>query len=112
MRLGIHDHSEDLVDYVIHAAARTREPADAIDVNIAGAKAVLDAVAASHRVRRLVVFSSASVYGDGEAEEAESRDLVAMRQLLESVHGRVPRPFHEFDPGSGGVGWGRVVGRG
>ncbi len=90
-------------DYVIHAAALadvaacTREPADAIDVNIAGTQAVLDAVAASHRVRRMVFVSSASVYGDGEPEETESRDLLAMRQLLESVHGRIPRQFHEFD---------------
>ncbi|MFB8215687.1 NAD-dependent epimerase/dehydratase family protein [Streptomyces anulatus] len=90
-------------DYVIHAAALadvaacTREPADAIDINIAGTQAVLDAVAASHRVRRMVFVSSASVYGDGEPEETESRDLLAMRQLLESVHGRIPRQFHEFD---------------
>lgn len=88
-------------DYVIHAAALadvaacTREPLTAIDVNIAGTQSVLDAVAASDRVRRMVFVSSASVYGDGTPEEATSPDLLTMRQLLEAVHGRIPPQFHE-----------------
>ncbi len=59
-------------DYVIHAAALadvaacTRRPLDAIDTNITGTQRVLDAVAASDRVRRMVFVSSASVYGNGD----------------------------------------------
>ncbi|WP_053675791.1 NAD-dependent epimerase/dehydratase family protein [Streptomyces sp. WM4235] len=88
-------------DYVIHAAALadvaacTREPLAAIDVNIAGTQSVLDAVAASDRVRRMVFVSSASVYGDGSPEETFNPDLLSMRQLLEAVHGRIPPQFHE-----------------
>ncbi len=88
-------------DYVIHAAALadvaacTREPLAAIDINIAGTQTVLDAVAASARVRRMVFVSSASVYGDGTPEETHSQDLLTMRQLLEAVHGRIPPQFHE-----------------
>ncbi|MEU4296664.1 NAD-dependent epimerase/dehydratase family protein [Kitasatospora aureofaciens] len=58
-------------DYVIHAAALadvaacTRQPLDAIDSNIIGTQHVLDAVAASPRVQRMVFVSSASVYGNG-----------------------------------------------
>ncbi|MFK8910170.1 NAD-dependent epimerase/dehydratase family protein [Streptomyces sp. YS-3] len=58
-------------DYVIHAAALadvaacTRRPLDAIGTNIIGTQHVLDAVASSDRVRRLVFVSSASVYGNG-----------------------------------------------
>ncbi|MFD9428481.1 MULTISPECIES: NAD(P)-dependent oxidoreductase [unclassified Streptomyces] len=91
-------------DYVIHAAALadvaacTREPSAAIDVNIAGTQTVLDAVAASDRVRRMVFVSSASVYGDGEPPQVRDPELVVLRNLLESVHGRIPRQFHETDP--------------
>ncbi|MER5931003.1 NAD-dependent epimerase/dehydratase family protein [Streptomyces sp. NPDC002054] len=41
----------------------------AIDTNVAGTQTVLDAVAATGRVRRMVFVSSASVYGDGNPEE-------------------------------------------
>ncbi|MFD5425495.1 NAD-dependent epimerase/dehydratase family protein [Streptomyces sp. NPDC127084] len=89
-------------DYVIHAAALadvaacTREPMAAIDVNITGTQSVLDAVAATDRVRRMVFVSSASVYGDGNPEETTNPDLLTMRQLLETVHGgRIPPQFHE-----------------
>ncbi|KOV35860.1 epimerase [Streptomyces sp. XY431] len=64
-------------DYVIHAAALadvaacTRRPLDAIDTNITGTQRVLDAVAASDRVRRMVFVSSASVYGNGSPQFAE-----------------------------------------
>ncbi|MFD6967717.1 NAD-dependent epimerase/dehydratase family protein [Streptomyces sp. NPDC059949] len=83
-------------DYVIHAAACTREPLAAIDTNVAGTQNVLDAVAATDRVRRMVFVSSASVYGDSNPEETDSPDLLTMRQLLESVHGRIPPQFYEF----------------
>ncbi|MER5357814.1 NAD-dependent epimerase/dehydratase family protein [Streptomyces sp. NPDC002785] len=89
-------------DYVIHTAALadvaacTREPLAAIDTNIAGTQSVLDAVAATDRIRRMVFVSSASVYGDGNPEETDSPELLTMRQLLESVHGRIPPQFHEF----------------
>ncbi|GHB84632.1 NDP-sugar dehydratase or epimerase [Streptomyces cirratus] len=89
-------------DYVIHAAALadvaacTRDPLAAIDTNVAGTQSVLDAVAATERVRRMVFVSSASVYGNGNPEETDSPDLLTMRQLLESVHGRIPPQFHEF----------------
>ena len=59
-------------DYVIHAAALadvaacTRRPLDAIDSNVVGTQRVLDAVAASRTVRRMVFVSSASVYGNGD----------------------------------------------
>jgi UDP-glucose 4-epimerase/dTDP-L-rhamnose 4-epimerase len=88
-------------DFVIHAAALadvaacTREPLAAIDTNITGTQRVLDAVAATDRVRRMVFVSSASVYGDGSPEETDSPVLLTMRQLLESVHGRIPPQFHE-----------------
>ncbi|MFE6745780.1 NAD-dependent epimerase/dehydratase family protein [Kitasatospora purpeofusca] len=64
-------------DYVIHAAALadvaacTRRPLDAIDTNITGTQRVLDAVAASDRVRRMVFVSSASVYGNGSPRFVE-----------------------------------------
>ncbi|MEU9375766.1 NAD-dependent epimerase/dehydratase family protein [Streptomyces sp. NPDC048255] len=89
-------------DYVIHAAALadvaacTREPLAAIDTNVAGTQNILDAIAATDRVRRMVFVSSASVYGDGNPEETDSPELLTMRQLLESVHGRIPPQFHEF----------------
>ncbi|GBQ03537.1 NDP-sugar dehydratase or epimerase [Streptomyces spongiicola] len=89
-------------DYVIHAAALadvaacTREPLAAIDTNIAGTQSVLDAVAATDRIRRMVFVSSASVYGDGNPEETDTPELLTMRQLLESVLGRIPPQFHEF----------------
>ncbi|WP_330335457.1 NAD-dependent epimerase/dehydratase family protein (plasmid) [Streptomyces sp. NBC_00536] len=89
-------------DYVIHAAALadvaacTRDPLAAIDTNVSGTQTILDAVAATDRVRRMVFVSSASVYGDGDPEETDSPDLLTMRQLLEAVHGRIQPQFHEF----------------
>lgn len=89
-------------DYVIHGAALadvaacTRDPLAAIDTNVTGTQTVLDAVAATDRVRRMVFVSSAGVYGDGNPEETGSPELLTMRQLLESVHGRIPPQFHEF----------------
>ncbi|MEU6967461.1 NAD(P)-dependent oxidoreductase [Kitasatospora aureofaciens] len=74
-------------DYVIHAAALadvaacTRRPLDAIDTNIIGTQRVLDAVAASDQVRRMVFISSASVYGNGTSPEP--------------VHDHVPAQFTE-----------------
>lgn len=91
-------------DYVIHAAALadvaacTRSPRTAIDTNITGTQVVLDAVAATERVRRLVYVSSASVYGDGNPEETHRPDLLTMRQLLESVYGRIATQFQESAP--------------
>ncbi|MGW4271779.1 NAD-dependent epimerase/dehydratase family protein [Streptomyces seoulensis] len=88
-------------DYVIHAAALadvaacTREPLAAIDTNVAGTQTVLDAVAATDRIRRTVFVSSASVYGDGNPKETDNAELLTMRQLLECVHGRIPSQFHE-----------------
>ncbi|ARE72563.1 hypothetical protein B6R96_00180 [Streptomyces sp. Sge12] len=67
----------------------------AIDVNVAGTRTVLDAAAASDRVRRMVFVSSAGVYGDGSPEETHLQDLLTMRQLLEAVHGGIPPRFHE-----------------
>ncbi|MFJ2806519.1 NAD-dependent epimerase/dehydratase family protein [Kitasatospora sp. NPDC087271] len=64
-------------DYVIHAAALadvaacTRLPLDAIDSNIIGTQHVLDAVASSPRVQRMVFVSSASVYGNGSPQFVE-----------------------------------------
>ncbi|MFD8893621.1 NAD-dependent epimerase/dehydratase family protein [Streptomyces sp. NPDC059566] len=58
-----------------------------MDVNVAGTRTVLDAAAASDRVRRMVFVSSAGVYGDGSPEETHLQDLLTMRQLLEAVHG-------------------------
>jgi UDP-glucose 4-epimerase/dTDP-L-rhamnose 4-epimerase len=58
-------------DLVIHAAALadvaacTRRPLEAIQANIVGTQRVLQAVAASGSVRRMVFVSSASVYGNG-----------------------------------------------
>ncbi|MGW2255834.1 NAD-dependent epimerase/dehydratase family protein [Kitasatospora sp. NPDC001660] len=74
-------------DYVIHAAALadvaacTRRPLDAIDTNIIGTQRVLDAVAASDQVQRMVFVSSASVYGNGTSPEP--------------VHDHVPAQFTE-----------------
>ncbi|MGW6569684.1 NAD-dependent epimerase/dehydratase family protein [Streptomyces sp. NPDC054975] len=88
-------------DYVIHAAALadvaacTRNPRAAIGTNITGTQVLLDAVAATERVRRLVYVSSASVYGDGNPDEAQGPELLTMRQLLESVYGRIAPQFHE-----------------
>ncbi|MFI1808880.1 NAD-dependent epimerase/dehydratase family protein [Streptomyces sp. NPDC020422] len=88
-------------DYVIHAAALadvaacTRAPRAAIDINITGLQVVLDAVVSTERVQRLVYVSSASVYGDGNPDEASSAELRTMRQMLESVYGRVVPQFHE-----------------
>ncbi|MFC0844211.1 NAD-dependent epimerase/dehydratase family protein [Streptomyces noboritoensis] len=88
-------------DYVIHAAALadvaacTRQPRTAIDTNITGTQVLLDAVAAGERVRRFVYVSSASVYGDGNPEDTQNPELLTMRQLLESVYGRIAPQFHE-----------------
>ncbi|MBD0746015.1 NAD-dependent epimerase/dehydratase family protein [Streptomyces sp. CBMA152] len=88
-------------DYVVHAAALadvaacTRKPRAAIDTNITGTQVLLDAVAATDRVRRFVYVSSASVYGDGSPEETQSPELLTVRQLLESVYGRIAPQFHE-----------------
>ncbi len=66
-------------DYVVHAAALadvaacTRQPLDAIDSNVVGTQRVLDAVAASPTVRRMVFVSSASVYGNGDAGQPGAR---------------------------------------
>jgi nucleoside-diphosphate-sugar epimerase len=66
-------------DYVIHAAALadvaacTRQPLDAIDSNVVGTQRVLDAVAGSRTVRRMVFVSSASVYGNGKHGQAGAR---------------------------------------
>ncbi|MEV0123140.1 NAD-dependent epimerase/dehydratase family protein [Streptomyces sp. NPDC050703] len=87
-------------DAVVHAAALadvaacTRRPQDAIDVNIAGTQAVLDAVAACDRPRRLVFVSSASVYGHGEISPAHRTTA----ELLREVHGRSAPAFHEDMP--------------
>ncbi len=91
-------------DYVIHAAsladvaACTRTPRAAIDTNITGTQVLLDAVAATDRIQRLVYISSASVYGDGNPEDTQNPDLLTMRQLLESVDGRIAPQFHEGLP--------------
>ncbi|MEU0986804.1 NAD(P)-dependent oxidoreductase [Streptomyces sp. NPDC005953] len=59
-------------DFVVHAAAYadvaacTRRPDIAFQANVQGSEVVLEEAAAS-RVRRLVLVSSASVYGDGAA---------------------------------------------
>lgn len=90
-------------DYVIHAAALadvaacTRRPLAAIHTNITGTQMLLDAVAANERTRRLVFVSSASVYGNGNPEDwaRPCEEHRTMRQLLESVYGRVPPQFHE-----------------
>ncbi|MFD7061768.1 NAD-dependent epimerase/dehydratase family protein [Streptomyces sp. NPDC059906] len=90
-------------DYVIHAAALadvaacTRRPMAAIQTNITGTQVLLDAVAACERIRRLVLVSSASVYGNGNPEDGARPcdEYRTMRRLLESVYGRVPPQFHE-----------------
>ncbi|MFC9328609.1 NAD-dependent epimerase/dehydratase family protein [Kitasatospora sp. NPDC057015] len=76
-------------DYVIHAAALadvaacTRRPLDAINTNITGTQCVIDAVAASPDVRRMVFVSSASVYGNGP------------KASLRPVRERAPAEFAE-----------------
>ncbi|MET7641040.1 NAD-dependent epimerase/dehydratase family protein [Streptomyces sp. NPDC005438] len=90
-------------DYVIHAAALadvaacTRKPMTAIHTNITGTQVVLDAVARSERVRRLIFVSSASVYGNGAPEDRAQQDgeCRALRGLLEAVYGRLPSQLHE-----------------
>lgn len=78
-------------DYVVHAAALadvaacTRRPLDAIDTNIVGTQRVLEAVAASDQVRRMVFVSSASVYGNGNGNGTSP----------EPVDDRVPAQFSE-----------------
>ena len=70
-------------DYVIHAAALadvaacTRRPLDAIGTNIVGTQRVLEAVAASDQVQRMVFISSASVYGNGTLPEPKHDHLPA-----------------------------------
>ncbi|MEW2082898.1 NAD-dependent epimerase/dehydratase family protein [Streptomyces sp. NPDC005283] len=89
-------------DYVIHAAALadvaacTRHPMSAITTNVIGTQTVLDAVAASERVRRFCYVSSASVYGNGNrADHPACAETRSMRQLLEAVYGRIPSCFSE-----------------
>lgn len=93
-------------DYVIHAAALadvaacTRAPMAAVLANVAGTQVVLDAVASSRRVRRLVYVSSASVYGNGDPEDwaPPCDEHRSVRDLLLAVYGRVPPQFHEGSP--------------
>ncbi|WP_308315352.1 NAD-dependent epimerase/dehydratase family protein [Streptomyces sp. ISL-100] len=88
-------------DYVVHAAALadvaacTRNPLAAIQANIIGTQVLLDAVAATDRIQRFVHVSSASVYGNGNPDETHNVDLLSMRQILESVYGRIPPQFNE-----------------
>lgn len=88
-------------DYVIHAAALadvaacTRRPLAAIESNVTGTQVLLDTVAATERVRRLVYVSSASVYGNGNPPETLSPELLTVRQVLEAVYGRIPPQFRE-----------------
>ncbi|WP_372406457.1 NAD-dependent epimerase/dehydratase family protein [Streptomyces luteireticuli] len=90
-------------DYVIHAAALadvaacTHRPMAAVRTNIVGTQMLLDAVAASERIRRFVFVSSASVYGNGDPDDwaCPCDERRTVRQLLESVYGRVPPQFHE-----------------
>ncbi|MFJ6776848.1 NAD-dependent epimerase/dehydratase family protein, partial [Kitasatospora sp. NPDC091257] len=62
-------------DFVVHAAAYadvaacTRNPEIAFRANVQGTQVVLEE-AARARIRRLVLVSSASVYGDGPADSA------------------------------------------
>ncbi|MQY14243.1 GDP-L-fucose synthase [Streptomyces sp. RB5] len=96
-------HAVEQSDYVIHAAALadvaacTREPSAAIAGNIMGTQTLLDAVAASDRIRRFCFVSSASVYGNGLRGEPACAETRTMRQLLESVYGRMPAVFSEYD---------------
>ncbi|MGA5703590.1 NAD-dependent epimerase/dehydratase family protein [Peterkaempfera bronchialis] len=91
-------------DYVIHAAALadvaacTRDPQAAIHTNVTGTQAVLQAVAATERVRRLVFVSSASVYGDGDLHDTAPPDpaFIAIRQLSEFQYGRMAPQFTEY----------------
>lgn len=93
-------------DYVIHAAALadvaacTREPMAALRSNITGTQVLLDAVAACDRIRRFVLTSSASVYGNGNPDDWASPcpELRTVRELLEAVYGRTPPRFHEQAP--------------
>ncbi|MEU1128319.1 NAD(P)-dependent oxidoreductase [Streptomyces sp. NPDC005900] len=93
-------------DYVIHAAALadvaacTRRPMDAISSNITGTQTVLDAVAASDRIHRMVFVSSASVYGNGNPDDwaPPLDEHRSTRELLGSVFGRTPPRFHEDRP--------------
>jgi UDP-glucose 4-epimerase/dTDP-L-rhamnose 4-epimerase len=72
----VHELIDDC-DYVIHAAALadvaacTRQPMGAIRANIIGTQRVLEAVAATPSVRRVVFVSSASVYGNQEPRAGE-----------------------------------------
>ncbi|MGW2563407.1 NAD-dependent epimerase/dehydratase family protein [Streptomyces sp. NPDC001514] len=93
-------------DYVVHAAALadvaacTRRPMSAIHTNITGTQVLLDAVATCERIRRFLYVSSASVYGNGNPEDwaRPADEYRSVRQLLESVYGRVPPQFHEHTP--------------
>ncbi|MGW2366711.1 NAD-dependent epimerase/dehydratase family protein [Streptomyces sp. NPDC001667] len=93
-------------DFVIHAAvvadvaACTRDAAAAIRTNVTGTQVVLEAVAASERVRRLCFVSSASVYGNGSPEDWASPDpkARALRAALEFQFGRTPPRFGEEAP--------------
>ncbi|MEW2220426.1 NAD-dependent epimerase/dehydratase family protein [Streptomyces sp. NPDC006990] len=95
----------DGTDYIIHAAALadvaacTRHPHNAIAANICGTQTVLDAAAASDRLRRFVFVSSASVYGNGEPDNSpRCAEWRSMRQLLESVYGQAATLFTEETP--------------
>ncbi|MEN8651697.1 NAD-dependent epimerase/dehydratase family protein [Streptomyces sp. 21So2-11] len=94
-------------DYVVHAAALadvaacTREPMKAIATNVTGTQVLLDAVAASDRIRRFCFVSSASVYGNGNPDDWASPTVEArtVRKLLEAIYqGRTPPQFHEYAP--------------
>uniref|UniRef100_UPI0036CAB7B4 NAD-dependent epimerase/dehydratase family protein n=1 Tax=Streptomyces diastaticus TaxID=1956 RepID=UPI0036CAB7B4 len=89
---------EKRVEPIFHPPTSPPAPPPAIDTNITGTQDLLDAVAATDRIQRLVYVSSASVYGDGIPEGTQNPDLLTMRQLLESVHGRVAPQFHERLP--------------
>ncbi|MFI0914537.1 NAD-dependent epimerase/dehydratase family protein [Streptomyces abikoensis] len=90
-------------EFVVHAAALadvaacTRDAGAAIHTNVVGTQAVLEAVAGSASVRRLVFASSASVYGNGDPKDWASPDpdRRALRKALEFQYGRKPPQFAE-----------------
>ncbi|MFJ9411062.1 NAD-dependent epimerase/dehydratase family protein [Streptomyces sp. NPDC101393] len=74
-------------DYVVHAAAYadvaacTRRPDIAFRANVQGTQVVLEETAAS-AVRRLVLVSSAAVYGDGDPGVRGPQEFREEQQLL------------------------------
>ncbi|MGW0536831.1 NAD-dependent epimerase/dehydratase family protein [Streptomyces sp. NPDC003032] len=74
-------------DYVVHAAAYadvaacTKRPDIAFRANVQGTQVVLEQAAAS-RVRRLVLVSSASVYGDGPRDARGPQEFHEDQQLF------------------------------